>query len=1761
MNEKRRMRMIFGNIISVLIAACLLLTAVSCEDPSADIRTETGSVTISLADETKGLHSVTDVRIVKYIYNAEPLFDHPYLTGKTGGFVMLGTEGVNPIGQMSQGEWIFTVKALNSAGHVLAKGSSRLFIVANQDNTVSISLDTDEDAGKGNVKITFDSYRVSSSGASALISYSGLSPKSTVKGVQTVPQMTAGPDGKLTFSSVIANLNAGFYDFTFTVLDNGVFVAGEQLVVQVVPDETAVITGSLSPVAEKEFIVSVDTPLYIDGKIDSNVSEKVNEGKNIENRLELGTEYTFTWKDTEDATTSPDYYIWALDGVIDDTNHTSSYRYGSASYGEHRLSVLGMKKANGKDRELGSATARILIPRRTANITFRAGEGTFADGSHSVTIYQDAITDPILPGGTDSYDGINPIRPGYYLTAWRNLDGEDVVTITRGADGTYSTVINDSYACEGDVKLDAIWVKDRYAMNIHWGSDVTAGGVAKPETETIEGMYYGTELYPYLKTPVKAAFGFQGFWTEPDGRGEQIRDTDVFDAEKHSDIYVWWKYTPLTVRLWLLDSDYRKFLAGGSVTPYRTITVGTKLKYASLPEPHRQGYVFKGWYGDDGKEVTASTVVTKDVDHSLIARWEEGAVPVKFDLLWETPTAEVLAEMSSFSDKKGALGSRYGALPFDGKDANSIRANYQFQGWYDSTAYSMRIYSESVCTTNSEHTLYAKWRGAQYTVTFSESGTSKTVRYLEPYGNLPEMRKFGFEFLGWYTCPLAGGEQITADSIVTSTGDHTLYPRWKRLYSPISFETAGGSLSDTSALVVYYDDLYTHALVLSSDESAVRPVNGNQYSPCHDEIVSGTYNENPALASYRIRSYEMKPLPTSEKVGYSFTGWKTDYANDASLITAETRNTSVEAHKLYAMFVPHDYNVTFISEGSEKGKKTVTYDAAYGTLLTPEKKGYNFSGWYMDEAFAGDRILSTTVVSRPEDHSLFAKWTIKTIQISFDTQGGKAVDPIKRQWNTAYGTLPTTTRYGYNFVRWTDAVLDGNGNTVRVTVNPTDIVTKEMNYTLQAEWSPKTVSYTLDPAGGTVNGSSAVISRTGIFNSPYKTLSSGGTAVFPTPVKTGYDFLGWYDDAGVKVESDQLINREDSHVITARWSAKAVQVTYYPNSGSVTGLGNTSKTVYYDGTLGSCPATYTFDGWIQDGWYYDQAFTRPAGEADVINTTDPISLYLKWVDVTVTYHYSTAEDSHSYIIKDQFYDRIWGVISGYYCEAGPYPHHTGYYSCYVTINGVPYDTVRIEGQSDSGMFFNTNTFYLYSATPSSSAASGTWTAPRTQQVDMSFVYNHEVFSHNIECPAYYLCNTCGGAGVVDDVEWRCDGHPYTYSCSGCKTKEVEVRHSCETYTVTYYCNGNHGWYYCGEDIVKPDGTATPCRIRHENPCPDNGKCASRSRPCSICGGKGYTISYEEERYCDGDHVGIERHTPGCYTVPIKVTCSNCNGACRFTCQTCMGTGYRSSAVRKSPTLTVTKNGSPLGGFTCNDTEITEQTCPVCSGNTTVDQGGYAIACVYCGATGKVSDYKRTWTQTITVNKGDVIAYSFGIPQAASYTCNGTKTESLISTYSSKSVDYKDVPSEFSPYTVRNNLHLMGTGNWLWFQNINVYPALCLLSSSDGAKFTLPSEYYTDMKFSDAILSNGSFTYNDFQHYWLYPGYIYERRMANGEILSDTPVSRGIGDTSAPINFTVDGGPVSSPSLIWTPEYIEYSTDGSRLEAGQYYRETYIDVLK
>jgi uncharacterized repeat protein (TIGR02543 family) len=119
------------------------------------------------------------------------------------------------------------------------------------------------------------------------------------------------------------------------------------------------------------------------------------------------------------------------------------------------------------------------------------------------------------------------------------------------------------------------------------------------------------------------------------------------------------------------------------------------------------------------------------------------------------------------------------------------------------------------------------------------------------------------------------------------------------------------------------------------------------------------------------------------------------------------------------------------------------------------------------------------------------------------------------------------------------------------------------------------------------------------------------------PVKSDYNFVNWYDNAGLSEPSyDFNLPVTDNITLYAKWSSiTAYTVTFNSNGGNEI----PGQTVY-EGRKINKPTDPYKSGYKFGGWYKEEALTHP-WDFDIDTVTDDITLYAKWLAVyTVTFN-------------------------------------------------------------------------------------------------------------------------------------------------------------------------------------------------------------------------------------------------------------------------------------------------------------------------------------------------------------------------------------------------------------------------------------------------------------------------------------------------------------------------------------------------------------
>ncbi|MCF0123677.1 MAG: InlB B-repeat-containing protein, partial [Ruminiclostridium sp.] len=147
------------------------------------------------------------------------------------------------------------------------------------------------------------------------------------------------------------------------------------------------------------------------------------------------------------------------------------------------------------------------------------------------------------------------------------------------------------------------------------------------------------------------------------------------------------------------------------------------------------------------------------------------------------------------------------------------------------------------------------------------------------------------------------------------------------------------------------------------------------------------------------------PTGNPTATGCTFGGWYTDKAC-TKLWDFDTPVT--EDLTLYAKWTPVPYAVTYDSSGGS-AVATGSYNIETETfdLPVPTKAGYTFAGWKVTTAaeggtgFAADDVLtgsSVTLAGAYGAVALTAQWTAKNITLTWNAEGGSAVDDTSKTY-------------------------------------------------------------------------------------------------------------------------------------------------------------------------------------------------------------------------------------------------------------------------------------------------------------------------------------------------------------------------------------------------------------------------------------------------------------------------------------------------------------------------------------------------------------------------------------------------------------------------------------------------------------------------------------------------------------------------------------------------------------------------------------------
>ena len=731
----------------------------------------------------------------------------------------------------------------------------------------------------------------------------------------------------------------------------------------------------------------------------------------------------------------------------------------------------------------------------------------------------------------------DPIKEGYTFIGWYTKDNEKVsypITVTKN-----------------------ITLYSKYEINSYKVSYYNEG---KKYIED-QKINYGENALKPNTNPEKIGYTFK-YWSLKENGEEYEFSTKI---TKDITLYAVYEINKYTVTYINDGEEYHK----------ETALYGSVI--TSIQDPTKEGYTFTGWYTKDNKKVSYPITVTEDI--TLYSKYEINSYKISY----------YNEGKKYIEDQKINYGEN--ALK---PNTNPEKIGYTFKYW--SLKENGEEYEFSTKITK-DITLYAVYEINKYTVTYINEGTAYHKEILE-YGSviisIQDPIKEGYTFIGWYNennekinHPITVTEDITLHSkyeINTYTvsfyhnnekyvedqkvnygenavkpsidptkedynfsgwvikGTNNKYDFTSKVTKDIELEssfTAKPTYTVTFKIgneVILTENVIEGHKVTSkeapykkgylfdkwySDEGLTIENNFDE-KIMSNKTIYGKYNENKHTVTYInegttyyteevLDSFTAKgPSVNPEKEGYTF-----KYFSKDKKVAFDYNVEITEDITLYAVYEINKYTVTYINEGSEYHKEELTYGSKHEKIEDPFKTGYTFIGWYNENEEKVEYPITVT-----KDITLHSKYEINKYTVTYINEGKKYIEDQQINYKEKVVKPESNPeKIGYTFKYWS---LKENGEEYNFNEEVTE------NITLYAVYEINTYTVTY------INEGSEYHKEELTYGSKHEKIED--------PFKTGYTFIGWYNENEEKVEYPITVTKDIT--LHSKYEINKYTVTY-----------------------------------------------------------------------------------------------------------------------------------------------------------------------------------------------------------------------------------------------------------------------------------------------------------------------------------------------------------------------------------------------------------------------------------------------------------------------------------------------------------------------------------------------------------------------------------------------------------------------------------------
>ena len=385
----------------------------------------------------------------------------------------------------------------------------------------------------------------------------------------------------------------------------------------------------------------------------------------------------------------------------------------------------------------------------------------------------------------------------------------------------------------------------------------------------------------------------------------------------------------------------------------------------------KTGYTFSGWFtAEDRNEASAWTPDKMPAENINVY----GAFMVN-----DYKVNYIVNNDSSFNKE---ITLKYGdAIPGYAPE----KTGYTFNGWYKEAALTNKWTAPATMPAE-DITVYGAFTANDYTITYMVKGddgvyaknNEATLKFGDKVDGYIPTEKEGYTFSGWFneealTNAWEKPETMPANNI-------TVYGEYTANEYTITYMVKGddGNYAEDNKVTLKFGAEITgyspaekegHSFTgWFEDEALTNAWNKPETMPAKNIVVYGGYITNGYTITYMVKGDDGNyaennkialkygdaiPEYAPEKTGHTFSGW---YHEDA-LTNAWAKPETMPANNItvYGAFTANDYTITYYLKNSDGGfdkehAVTLTYGAAIQDYTPAAIKGYDFHGWYTEDA-------------------------------------------------------------------------------------------------------------------------------------------------------------------------------------------------------------------------------------------------------------------------------------------------------------------------------------------------------------------------------------------------------------------------------------------------------------------------------------------------------------------------------------------------------------------------------------------------------------------------------------------------------------------------------------------------------------------------------------------------------------------------------------------------------------------------------------------